>query len=213
MHSPFVFDLIRNVLNDKTSYPCYHHLEQLRQVLQKEKYNLSDDGDFLSSSLKPYNQLIYRLAQYHQAKQIYILAPRPDMTVFYLASLQPEKIWIEPPLHSRLLEQASVLLEDAVAARLIRSSQAEGLSSCDFIYLQNVFPYEEMRHHIDRILPFCSEKTVIAMAPLHQHPDSERIWDYLRHEPSVTISIDLFHIGLVYFRKEKRTREHFAVRF
>ena len=41
MHSPFVFDFITKVLNDKTNYPAYQQVESLRTQLLKNETLLS----------------------------------------------------------------------------------------------------------------------------------------------------------------------------
>ncbi|MGZ5218861.1 MAG: SAM-dependent methyltransferase, partial [Chitinophagaceae bacterium] len=37
MHSPFVFEFITKVLNDKTDYPAYKLVENLRQQLVRDQ--------------------------------------------------------------------------------------------------------------------------------------------------------------------------------
>jgi hypothetical protein len=41
----------------------------------------------------------------------------------------------------------------------------------------------------------------------------EGAWEYIKHHESVTLSVDLFFIGIVFFRKEQRVKQHFTIRF
>jgi hypothetical protein len=41
----------------------------------------------------------------------------------------------------------------------------------------------------------------------------EDAWKEIQQHPAVTLTIDLFFIGLVFFRKEQKVPQHFAIRF
>jgi hypothetical protein len=41
----------------------------------------------------------------------------------------------------------------------------------------------------------------------------EQAWQQVKDHPAVTLSIDLFFIGLVFFRKDFKVKQHFRVRF
>ena len=41
----------------------------------------------------------------------------------------------------------------------------------------------------------------------------EEAWEVIKQHPSVTLTIDLFFIGLIFFRKEQLEKEHFVIRF
>ena len=84
IHSPFVFDFIKNVLNDNTVYPAYQSIERIRKQLLADS-KVIDVKDFgagssviktnkrvvsamAASSLKPkkYAQLLYRMVKYYK---------------------------------------------------------------------------------------------------------------------------------------------------
>ncbi len=41
----------------------------------------------------------------------------------------------------------------------------------------------------------------------------EEAWQYIQQHSSVTLSIDLFFVGIVFFREEQRVQQHFSIRF
>src|SRR5688572_25027532 len=43
IHSPFVFDFIKNVLNDKTVYPEYEKIEAIRRKLESDRTRIIVD--------------------------------------------------------------------------------------------------------------------------------------------------------------------------
>jgi hypothetical protein len=41
----------------------------------------------------------------------------------------------------------------------------------------------------------------------------EEAWKEIQQHPAVTLSIDLFFIGLVFFKKDFKAKQHFVIRF
>src|SRR5689334_10793880 len=88
VHSPFVFDFINNVLNDKREFDCFRYIESLREELKNDatEINVPDFGAgsrmqlnnkrkisaIANSSLKPkkYSQLLFRIVHYYKPQTI-----------------------------------------------------------------------------------------------------------------------------------------------
>ena len=90
MHSPFVFEFITKVLIDKTKYPAYQKVENLRkQLLKDQRLTVEDYGagssidktnqrriaSIAKNAAKPkkYGQLLYRMVKYYQPTAIFEL--------------------------------------------------------------------------------------------------------------------------------------------
>src|SRR5690242_9171858 len=104
IHSPFVFEFITKVLNDKTPYECYKNIEQLRAQLRHDNtlLTIEDFGagsrvhpsykrkvsDIAASSLKPkkFSQLLFRIARFYNSVNILELGTSLGITTAYLAS-------------------------------------------------------------------------------------------------------------------------------
>ena len=41
----------------------------------------------------------------------------------------------------------------------------------------------------------------------------EEAWNEIKGHPLVTLTVDLFFIGIVFFRTQQKAREHFTIRF
>ena len=116
MHSPFVFDFILNVLNNKNGYVAPFEIEELRNELLKDKTIVTIEdlgaGSRIQSSkqrtisslarnaIKPkkYGQLLYRLVKHYQPETIIELGTSLGITTAYLSKANP---------YSKILLQSS----------------------------------------------------------------------------------------------------------
>ena len=68
----------------------------------------------------------------------------------------------------------------------------------------------------EQFLKLISEGTIhndsmILIKGISENPSSKHKWDVLKVLPEVTVSIDLFHCGVLFIRKEQE-KEHFTIR-
>src|SRR6185436_15852928 len=107
IHSPFIFEFITKVLNDKTAYPEYAKVEALRNRLLKDNtiLNVEDFGAGSSISKtdqrtissiaknaaksKKLAQLLFRMTIYYQPRRILELGTSLGITTSYLSFGNP----------------------------------------------------------------------------------------------------------------------------
>ena len=103
MHSPFVFDFILNVLNNKGNYKAPAEIEQLRKQLLSDKRIIEIEdfgagsriksskqrsvGQIAKSALKSKKlaQVLFRLAKYYRPKSLIELGTSLGITTSYLS--------------------------------------------------------------------------------------------------------------------------------
>lgn len=108
MHSPFVFQFILHVLNNRSGYQAPAAIEALRKKLLKDERVLTVDDfgagsrlaatrersvqQLAASAAKPkkYAQLLFRLVKHYQPKTILELGTSLGITTAYLATANPE---------------------------------------------------------------------------------------------------------------------------
>src|SRR6186997_2490995 len=108
MHSPFVFEFITKVLNDKTVYPEYGKVEVLRNqllndntVLEVEdfgagsvidKKNKRSISSIAKNAAKPkkFGQLLFRMIKHYQPATVLELGTSLGITTSYLSLAKPE---------------------------------------------------------------------------------------------------------------------------
>jgi len=108
MHSPFVFDFIVKVLNDKTVYPEYKTVEALRNQLLND-HTILEVEDFGAGSMmdkkskrsissiaknaakpKRFGQLLFRMIRFYQPKTALELGTSLGITTSYFSLAKPD---------------------------------------------------------------------------------------------------------------------------
>jgi hypothetical protein len=107
MHSPFIFEFITKVLNDRRVYPEYERVEALRSQLLNDhtvievedfgagssvtKKNNRSISSIAKNSAKPkkFGQLLFRMVKYYQPANILELGTSLGITTSYLSLAKP----------------------------------------------------------------------------------------------------------------------------
>lgn len=64
-----------------------------------------------------------------------------------------------------------------------------------------------------QLLPKCNENSVLIFDDINWSQGMQEAWQHIKTHEQVKLSIDLFFVGIVLFRKEQKEQEHFVVRF
>ena len=83
----------------------------------------------------------------------------------------------------------------------------------DLVFFDGNHRYEPTIRYYRQLLPAVHEHTVLIFDDIHWSKEMEQAWDKIIKDPAVMLSIDLFFIGLVFFRKEQKVKQHFTIRF
>lgn len=240
MHSPFVFDFIVNVLNDKKEKTAYSSIEEIRNNLLKNKtyIEVEDFGagstviknnkrridKIAASSLKPkkYAQLLHRMVACYQPNTIVELGTSFGITTSYLASGNPAA-----NIHT--FEGASNIA--AVAQNNFHSLQFKNIElhqgdfaqtlpifftqnkRVDFAFIDGNHKKKPTLDYFKLLLQNAHEDTMLIFDDIHWSAEMEGAWEEIKAHPRVTLSIDLFFIGIVIFKKEFKAVQHYCIQF
>ena len=67
-------------------------------------------------------------------------------------------------------------------------------------------------YYFEKLLPYCHNDSVIIFDDIRWSRGMEDIWEEVKNDKRVTVTIDLFQVGMAYLRKEQK-KENFKVRF
>ena len=240
MHSPFVFQFILNVLNNKQGYVAPLEIEKLREALlhQKERLVIEDFGagsrisktkersigELAKAALKPkkYSQLLYRLVKYYAPQTVVELGTSLGTTTAYLAKAAPEAkvITIEG---SEAVRQVALSNFTKLEIENIESLQGNfdavlpsvinQLPRIDLGYIDGNHRYQPTMDYFHQLLAKAHNDTILVFDDIHWSAEMEQAWKEIQQHPSVQCTIDIFFLGFVFFRKEFKTKQHFSIRF
>lgn len=240
MHSPFVFEFITKVLNDKTIYPDYDKVEALRRKMLNDHTVLTVE-DFGAGSLvsktnertiasiarnaakpKKYGQLLYRMVKKYQPQTILELGTSLGITTSYLSLAKPHTNLFTLEGSSQIAKQAAAnfgTLElentklvggnfDDTLPSIIRQ-----LSAIDFAFIDGNHRQEPTERYFQQLFPYVNNDSILIFDDIHWSQEMEHAWETIKDDPAVCCSIDLFFIGIIFFRQEFKEKQHFVIRF
>lgn len=239
-HSPFIFSFITKVLNDKTAYADYNRIELLRKQLLEnhsvltiedlgagstiDRSNQRTISSIAKNAAKPkkFGQLLFRMAKYYQPRTILELGTSLGITTSYLASGNPAAT---VTTMEGAKEVAAVARENFAATGLQNISILEGnfddtlaplvhdMGSVDCCFIDGNHRREPTERYFQQLLPFAHNDSIFIFDDIHWSREMEQAWDTIRNHPAVRCSVDLFFIGIVFFREEFHEKQHFSIRF
>ncbi|MEP6595437.1 MAG: class I SAM-dependent methyltransferase [Ginsengibacter sp.] len=240
IHSPFVFDFIINVLQDKKKYDCYQTIEKLRaELLQNNTLiDIEDHGagssvilsnkrivkDIAWSSLKNKNfaQLIYRIVKYYKPVTIIELGTSFGITSSYMACGNPQSTvyTLEGEENIALIAQSNFKKLGLKNIQLIKGDFNEGLPSLlqkinnvDLVFVDGHHLKTPTLQYFNWLLQKSSEQSVFIFDDIHWSAEMEEAWKQIQQHPTATLTIDLFFIGIVFFNKDLKAKQHLVIRF
>jgi predicted O-methyltransferase YrrM len=239
VHSPFVYKLVDKIIYDFHAKTEYHQIEESRKVLLKNQriINVTDlgagshlnnhkkkpVGTIASNALKPPRlaQLIFRLARHFNPRNIIELGTCLGMTTAYLAKAAPraEVISIEgcPETASVAGENLSHLNVQNVQLKVgnfdeILPGIIESHEVLDFVFIDGNHRKEATLNYFKWCLPKLSENGIMIFDDIYWSKGMKEAWQEIKAHPQVTVTIDLFWIGLVFIRPGQ-VKEDFKIRY
>jgi predicted O-methyltransferase YrrM len=240
IHSPFVFDFVKNVLNDKTVYSDYQPIEQKRKALLIDNtvIDVEDFGagssiintnkkvvsDIAASSLKPkkYAQLLYRMVQYYKPETIVELGTSFGITTAYLASANKTSKVFTCEGSGAI---ASIAKQNFEALQLNNVQLTEGdftqtlspllsnLKTFDFAFVDGNHRKQPTLDYFKQLLKHAVPNSILIFDDIHWSAEMEEAWNTIKQHPAVTLTIDLFFIGIVFINPHFKIPQHFVLRF
>lgn len=239
VHSPFVFGLVAQALRGTVAPSFAPPLENLRHALlqRKDLVAVTDLGagsrehagplrqvrQIASASLKPRRQAwqLARLAAHLKPGTMIELGTSLGLTTMYLAQAAPgaQVHTIEGCPAIAALARAHFNQFGVPNIRLHQGSFQEQLPAVlasmeriDLAYIDGHHASAPTLNYFRLCLEKAHNDSVFIFDDIHWSRDMERAWEAIKQHPRVTVTIDLFHYGLVFLRREQQ-KEHFRLRY
>jgi predicted O-methyltransferase YrrM len=229
VHSPFVFDLITQVLPRNIDYYCFEGIEQLRRGLFQDDRMLQVE-DLGAGSVKGNNpnrsvrsiaksalkspllaQLLFRLVQKQKPRCIVELGTSLGITTSYLANAVfqgkvitfegaseiakvAQEVWSDQDI-----ENVEVVIGDF---DLVLESRIGSLDQIDVVFVDGNHRKEPTLRYFELLLTKVPDSGIMVFDDIHWSSDMQKAWDVIKNHPRVTISLDFYDFGVVYFNKD-----------
>ena len=194
IHSPFVYDFMKKVLYDRGSNRDYDLMVRISRLLDGKKYP--------TRRRRKEGRLLYRLVRY--------LEPETVLTFGQLSALNTSALALGNLQTKVYLEQSSDFLETlnsmgVVNVSLIRhdgneEEQFERLNTGFVFYALDDFG-DDTWNNLEDGFGTVDEETVLVFEGIHHSRHTEAAWEAIKANEDVTVTMDLYCIGIVFFRE------------
>jgi predicted O-methyltransferase YrrM len=238
IHSPFVFHIVSRVLSRKDD----ENLKQINEWRKGLNQNTtiietSDTGAGStihksrrrsvrqiagrSSIQHKYGRILYKLAKEFKPATIIELGTGIGISTAYLAKGCPEcRVFSVEGDKEKMnfaaksleqLEVKNVTLFNGVFKDLLTGLLADAVHPV-LIFIDGDHSYNGTMAYFSEILKSKNPEILVIFDDIRWSKDMERAWYEIKLDPAVVISIDLFFMGIVFFR-EGITKQDFVVNF
>ncbi len=241
IHSPFVYDLYTQAICPKKCPKGeFQPIETLRKRLlnnkdeieildlgagsRRNKSNRRKISEIARNAEKParFGELFFRLTRYFQPHTVLELGTSLGLTTAYFAKAAPDSAVITMegcPETARLaaknlaelgINSVEIVVGniDETLPDLLHTQQ----KTMDLVFFDANHRLEPTLRYFEEVLPYASDSTVFIMDDIYWSREMTQAWEQIKAHPQVGLTVDLFWVGLVFFRKEQ-AKENFMLRF
>jgi len=229
IHSPFLFRLITTVVEDKQRYPEYGIYKELKNraldllnnypeaSLAKifQHYYFSHSRKLYQKVELPnrYAKVVFRLIREFKPSSILNYGPTLGVSLALMA-MADRKVPVYQAVNDPEDEVFSrELLRDSGFSNIhFLQEDASNPVNPEFIMINYPDRPEQLQLVVKKYLEKPSDDGVLVIRGIHESKETQNIWQEVIASERVRVSLDLFAIGIVLFRKGLQ-KENFIHRF
>ncbi len=230
VHSQFVYDFINNILRDKTYYPDYKILWKSRNILSSNNDSIETVDFGHGSGSKQYTtknlpinrilrlrshsesrlKLLYRVVKYYKPENILEFGTALGVSSTYLKYGNPNSKMVSMEGCANLASKASESYENLGLSTIEIAvgnfdtnldKVLERFNTLDFVFFDGNHRKEPTLLYYESCAKLTNENSIFVFDDIHWSSGMESAWESIKKDSRVSISIDLFWFGLVFFRK------------
>jgi len=239
LHSPFVFNLVREVFYSKYPYYAFDAINKRREELKASDLEVKvvDYGagstNFKgslrrvkalarhSSIASKYGELLFRLLQSQKVTNILELGTSIGLSTLYfaLADKRRQIVSIEGCSETANVARETFKKMDCLNVEQVVAQFSDALPNIvaqmpqlDFVFFDGHHEKEATLDYFNACLPKVGNDSIFVFDDIHWSKGMEEAWEAICSHPKVTVSLDLFQLGIVFFKQECQ-KQHFVVRY
>ncbi|MPR36886.1 O-methyltransferase [Salmonirosea aquatica] len=241
IHSPFIYDLYTQAIcpsaEDKSDFEAIASLR--RQLLKntdeieildlgagsrRNRSNRRKISDIARNAEKParFGELFYRLTRHFNPQTVLELGTSLGLTTAYFARAATdahvttmEGCPETARLASENFEKLGVGTIELVVGNIDHTLPAwlnAQQKTIDLVFFDANHRLEPTLRYFEDVLPYTDDASVLIFDDIYWSKEMTMAWEKIKAHPQVQVAVDLFWVGLIFFRKEQ-AKEQFRLRF
>lgn len=234
LHSPFIYELYKKVILNTNKKPLFPDIEKVRsQFAQSAKTievidlgsgsNVTDSSQRKISDIankgitkRKFSELYERLISHFDYKTIVELGTSLGVNSLYLAKNRDVKVYTFEGAPSLAAISSAVfegnekenieIIEGNIDSTL--PAFLESHKKVDFALIDANHTYKATLNYFSLLADHISDHSCIIFDDIHMNEEMEKAWNEIKSHYQVTVTIDLFQVGLVFFNPEMRKQDY-----
>jgi predicted O-methyltransferase YrrM len=242
LHSPFVYQLFTEIISTDKWYYDFDTIEDIRANLLNDttKITITDFGAGSKNSTNPQkmvsdiaqrsvsqpyvSQLLFKLIDFFQPQTIIELGTSLGINTLHLAfsAVAQAKIYTFegcPQIAEKAKEVFKLTPKVSKQINLIVGNiddtlpkELKKLNKVDFVFFDANHRYQATINYFKLCLEKVDDDTIFVFDDIYWSAEMTKAWREIQIHEKVTVTVDLFQIGLVFFRKTQE-KQDFVLRF
>ena len=194
IHSPFVYDFMRKVLNDHGTNRDYDTIYRIARLLDKRKH--------ISYNQRKQSRLLYRLVRYFEPESVVSFGKLSALNTSALAlgHLQTKVYLEESDDFLETLNSMGVVNVCLIQPAEFDSEHFKRLNT-GFVFFSRDSFEEDTWDYLADCLSHKTSESVFVFEGIHHNRDMQDAWEEIKANEDVSVTFDLYCVGLVFFRE------------
>ncbi len=237
IHSPFLFELVNEVFRDKRHFYAFDEIENIRKKLLADNSVIRESCfgeksktlpeqerrlcEIARTAAVPANlgRLLFRIVSYLRPPNILELGTATGISTLYIACAASSVPFItlegSPSLSKIAQQQLAAMKLNNVKVFTGNFSDTLGvalqqLGKAGFIFIDGDHRKASLLDYAGQCLKHIDADSVIVIDDIYWSQGMKEAWNEIISLPQVTMSIDLFRMGILFFR-EGMMKQHLKV--
>ena len=236
VHSPFVYDLITNVLRSKKRNALYAAIEAERNRLKycNDELEVIDYGvgsrlhagsrrtvrSIARAALQPASHAHALTLIASPSRNVLELGTSLGITTAHLAAALPHSAVYTIEGSDAIAEQARQVWHKLNLTTIesivgdfdsVLNQVLNRMKTVDCLIIDGNHSGDACLRYLEMAIPFSNENTVVIIDDIYWSPSMTEAWMRLVDDDRFSLSLDFFDFGLLYF-KRGRVKEHFVLK-
>lgn len=236
VHSPFMFEIVNEILENKKDYYAFIDIEQAKRALSldQQEINLHDLGagskvnqaksktvsEILSTSVSNDQKckILFHLSRHLQPTMVLELGTSLGISALSIAKGNPQMslhtIEGDPQIREIAkfsFNQFNNIVSHCGSFEEILPTILDTIKNIDFVFIDGNHRYEATIRYHNMIKAFLSKNAVVIYDDIYWSEGMTRAWQELRADEDFQFSLDLFDFGVLFRRENEVNKQDFTI--